>query len=364
MSDWYFLTTPLAVLAVLLLFRFIGCTAFTAGENPTVETKPEPTWDPVADYPGTVLKDNPVSYWRLQEKHAAEPPTGPAVPAPNTVTAGGTAKDEKGANNGTYKSVKVQPPAPPPPPPPAPNLSDSPAAPGLLSLEAPGLLELTGQQSTALNVDGGYVEVPFSNSLLLNSFTIEALVRPDWDPNDPAESGRYRTVFAFNTIAVPPPPATPTAFGFGLFSGPVPGTASGSPVWQVWLGDGTTFKPIQDEATPDDPARPFTPVDFTKTNYLAVTYDAPTKKLNFYVYVRGIDLDSGVAHPVKDTTASYSPVTDSTKSLLIGMHRPPVGSAMPVYHPFKGRIQEVAIYNKAMSIGSCPGTRVCAGLQL
>ncbi|PYM73165.1 MAG: hypothetical protein DME10_10705, partial [Candidatus Rokuibacteriota bacterium] len=80
MSDWYFLTTPLAVLAVLLLFRFIGCTAFTAGENPTVETKPGPTGDPVADYPGTVLKDNPVSYWRLQEKHAAEPPTGPAVP--------------------------------------------------------------------------------------------------------------------------------------------------------------------------------------------------------------------------------------------------------------------------------------------
>ena len=37
-----------------------------------------------------MLKDDPVSYWRLQEKHSAEPPTGPAVPAPNTVTTGGT----------------------------------------------------------------------------------------------------------------------------------------------------------------------------------------------------------------------------------------------------------------------------------
>ena len=363
MSEWYFLATPVAVLAVLLLFRFIGCSSFgtSPADDAAVETKPGPGGDPVADYAGTVLKDNPVSYWRFQEKHSAEPPTGPTVP--NTVTAGGTAKDEKGTNNGTYKSVKVQPPAPPPPPP-APNLSDSPAAPGLLSLEAPGLLELPGQQSTSLRIDGGYVEVPFSNSLLLNSFTIEALARPEWDPNDPAESGRYRTVFAFNTITIPPAPATSTAFGFGLFAGPVPGMTGGAPVWQVWLADGTTFKPIQDAGSPGNPPRPFTPVDFTKTNYLAITYDAPTKKLNFYVYVRGIDLDSGIAHPVKDTTASYSPVTDSTKSLLIGMHRPPVGSAMPVYHPFKGRIQEVAIYNKAMSIGSCPGTRVCAGLQL
>src|SRR5438105_12560024 len=162
MSEWYFLASPVAVLAILLLFRFIGCQSFTAADEPTVETTPGPDGNPVADYAATVLEDDPVSYWRLQEKHSAEPPTGPAVPAPNTVTAGGTAKDEKGANNGTYKSVKVQPPAPPPPPPPAPSLSDSPAAPGLLSLEAPGLLELTGQQSTALNVDGGYVEVPFS----------------------------------------------------------------------------------------------------------------------------------------------------------------------------------------------------------
>jgi hypothetical protein len=354
MSDWYLLTTPLAVLAVLLLFRFIGCHAFSAAENPTVETKPGPTGDQIPDYPGTVLKDNPVSYWRLQEKHSAEP--SPGATANNTPVAGGQAKDEKGTNHGTYKAVKVQPPPPPPPAPPAPNLTDSPPAPGTITLESAGLLELTGQQSTSLFIDGGYVEVPFSNSLLLNSFTIEALVRPEWDPNDANESGRFRSVFTHVAGDVPVPPATPKAFGFGLFSGPLPGTAGGFPVWQIWLGDGTKFTPIK------DPTRDFTPVDFTKTNYLAVTYDAPTKKLNMYVYVQGIDLDSGVAHPVNDFAADFSPAVG--KSLFIGMHPVAQPSAMPLYHPFKGRIQEVAIYNKAMSIGSCPGTRVCAGLHL
>ncbi len=67
---------------------------------------------------------------------------------------------------------------------------------------------------------------------------------------------------------------------------------------------------------------------------------------------------------MKDVTAAYKPLDDNTKSLLIGMHRPPIGSAISLYHPFKGRIQEVAVYNKVVSIGQCPTARVCAGLQL
>ena len=37
------------------------------------------------------------------------------------------------------------------------------------------------------------------------------------------------------------------------------------------------------------------------------------------------------------------------------MHRPPIGSGVrgpfPLYHPFKGRIQEVALYGQALSVG-------------
>jgi hypothetical protein len=355
MSEWYLVLAPLAVLAVLSLFRFIGCASFgTSVDDVKVETKPAPSGPPVEDYAATVKVDTPVSYWRLQEKHIAEASAILAVP--NTPVAGGTAKDEMGHNDGTYKAAKVQPPPPPPPPAPPTYTPDSPSAPGSLTLEAPGLLELTGQQSTSLSVDGGYVEVPFSISLKLSSFTVEALVRPEWSP---AESGLFRTVVAHSTVDVRA--ATKKAFGFGLFAGPDPGAPPGQPdVWQIWLADGKDFKLMK------DPTRSLTPVDFTKTNYLAVTYDDTSKKLNMYVYVPGInqDLDSGVGHPLKDVAvAAYSPVSDATQSLLIGMHRPPLGNTFPVYHSFKGRIQEVAVHNKALPI-----TRVAshhmAGLNL
>src|SRR2546427_2897989 len=141
MMEWTFLLTPLAVLAVLLLFRFVGCDSIV-GIDELHGT----------DYPGTVAADHPVSYWRLHEEHSAEPSPGPT--APNTPVSGGTAKDETGANDGIYKAVIVQP---------LPQLPDSPSAPQppgspSLTLEAPGLLELSGQQSTSLQVDGGYVE--------------------------------------------------------------------------------------------------------------------------------------------------------------------------------------------------------------
>jgi hypothetical protein len=312
------LLVPLAVLAVLLLFRFVGCDSLLGLEH--LETGP--------DYVSTVSTDTPVSYWRLQEKHGAEPPV-PTVP--NAPVSGGPAKDEMGHNDGTYGRINVQP---------APAFPDSSSAPGDLTLEAPGLLDFGSDTNTSLSVDGGYVEVPSSISLLGQSFSVEALVFPEWDP---AESGLFRSVITLCTVDVTP--GSPKAFGFGIFAGPVPGASGGADVWQIWLGDGTEFKPIK------DPVRSLTPVDFTKTNYLGVAYDDATKTLNMYVYVSGIDLDSGVGHPLKDVAvAAYIPVSDPTQSLLIGMHRPPIGGAIPLYHPFKGKIQEVAVYSQALPI--------------
>jgi hypothetical protein len=331
MTEWSFLLAPLAVFVVLLLFRFVGCDKLFGLDEIHV----------LPGYDSTVSTDTPVSYWRLQEKHSAEPPV-PTVP--NTSVSGGTAKDETGHNDGTYRTVNVQP---------ALQFPDSPSAPGSLSLEAPRLLDLGGPDTTSLSVDGAYVEVPFSISLSVQSFSVEALVFPEWDP---AESGLYRTVVTLCTVDLTS--GSVKAFGFGIFAGPDPGAPPGPDVWQIWLADGTEFKPIK------DPNRNLRSVDFTKTNYLAVTYDDTSKKLNMYVYVSGNDLDHGGVHPLSDVdVVAYSPVADPTQSLLIGMHRPPIGGAIPVYHPFKGRIQEVAIYSQAL-----PSTRVIshilAGLNL
>jgi hypothetical protein len=326
MSVWLLVLTPVAAAAVLALFRFTGCALIVSFDD----YQTEPT------YSSTVESDTPVAYWRLGEPHAAEPSPSPTVP--NVPVSGGTAKDEIGQHDGTYKAVMLQQPPPTPLPP------DSPAAPGALGLEAPGLLELNEQQKTSMSDDGGYVEVPFTGSLKLPSFTVEALVRPGWSS---AERGLFRSVVTFCTVDVTP--SKTKAFGFGLFAGPPPGAPGAPDVWQIWLGDGTAFKPFK------DPSRDLTAVDFTHTNYLAVTYDDAAKELNMYVYVAGADLDSGAVHPVSGVTVpAYSPVSDPTQSLLIGMHRPPIGSGVsgpfPLYHPFKGQIQEVALYGKALNI--------------
>ena len=168
-----------------------------------------------------------------------------------------------------------------------------------------------------------------------------SLCSPQWDTS---ETGLFRTVIALNMFDETP--GAHRALGFGLFAGPDPGAPPGPDVWQFWFGDGTDFRPIK------DPSRNSTPVDFTKTNYLAVTYDDTTKVLNMYVYVQGIDLDSGVGHPGKDVTvAAYSLIADPTRSLLIGMHHPSVGSSIPLFHPFKGAIQEVAVFSQALTMG-------------
>lgn len=95
---------------------------------------------------------------------------------------------------------------------------------------------------TELSVDGSYVEVPYSNSLKLTSFTVEALVRPEWAA---ADTDLFRTVIALHAIDTRP--ATKKAFGVGAFAGPDPGAPPGSPdAWQIWLADDTDFKPIKD----------------------------------------------------------------------------------------------------------------------
>src|SRR5450631_3969026 len=94
MIDWAFVLTPLLVLPIALMFRFVGCTSFSAADAPTPVDKPPRYRDyimAVPGNPGTVknpgVKPNAadvIGYWRL-------------VDAASTV-----AKDEKGFQDGAY----------------------------------------------------------------------------------------------------------------------------------------------------------------------------------------------------------------------------------------------------------------------
>ena len=103
MVEWAFILTPLLVLPILFLFRFVGC-AEIAGirdPDPVAGPPPVPKVPNYRDYimgkpdnPGSVLnpsvKPNPadvIGYWRLVD-----------------AASGTVAKDEKGFQDGAYRT--------------------------------------------------------------------------------------------------------------------------------------------------------------------------------------------------------------------------------------------------------------------
>ena len=334
MSEWYFLLAPLAVLPVLLLFRFVGCSSFSSApaddvhyeEKPAPPPPPPPAVQPPPDpdYPKTIMSEkdaaaNPVlvSYWRLQE--------------PSTAPVPGPAKDEKGLNPGTYKIVTLA----------ASNTDRSPATAqpvGTLNLGAPGLLgfEPTG---TSMETHGGYIEVASSLTLNIPQFTLEALVYPMWDQSTPNQ-GRYYCVMESGG------PLGKKKLGFAIYAGPQDPQHLQTPYrWQVWLGDGVQFNQVKQTSSP--PRAPAL-LEFNKTNYLAVAYDGTTLRL--YTHFPGKNMDDVMA--LQEPVSPYSPNFGSGVPLFIGMGLDlfaPFPTTLQPRYPFHGRIEEVAIYKIALS---------------
>jgi hypothetical protein len=209
LNIWHLAAVPLIFFPIVLLFRFTGCSDFTAEYPP--ETKPDPApptgpTDPVTpptnppapttpthdppDYAGYILGKNPagevknpgvfvegnavIGYWRLIE-------TDPAAD---------TAKDETATRNGIYiRGTSLNNVAP------TAALGGSEAAPGTI---APGQPGLVASEPAALcrTYYGGYVTVPYSPGLHTDEFTIEAWVnfptmKPDYEHMLFDTGGRY-----------------------------------------------------------------------------------------------------------------------------------------------------------------------------
>jgi hypothetical protein len=306
MIEWYILLLPIAALGVVLLFRFAGCSF----------TPPRGT----DGYASEVIADNPFVYYRLKE-------TG-ALPA--------SAADAMDRKDGAYgvSPFPLNDPA---------HLSPQVLAPGI-ELGAPSIVPLL-PTATAVRFNGSdvFAEGPLGN---LSRFTVEAIVRPEWDLLN--QRGFFYCV-AENSLHVPGQgaPASLKNAGFAVFAGPHDlNNPSTSPYcWQLWVGTGTEFHramPVESGSVP--------PVTAENT-YLAVTFD--DTQVFLHVFTPGEDLDF-ISHEL--FRPAYLPATHSEGniSLRIGMAGdsaalvPPFPGPTGLLYPFVGRMAEVAIYDTVL----------------
>ena len=311
---------PAGLLAIVALLCFAGC-GFSATGLPPFTTYTD----------GTVLADPAVvAYWPLGE--AAD--TDPAV-------------DRVAGHNGSYVDPATVPSLYPWPAysignAPGPNVQSD-AAPGSIAFAQTEIVQgdtvQPGNQfdvrTTCIVVNGCYVNVPFNAAFNPPaSFTVEAWVRVDWSATDPHA---WRFVLDARDFGG-------SSTGFGIYARADDGQP-GVYHWGAILGNGSA---AFTSATSDDP--PITLNDPSLpagvTYYLALTYDGPTQTLVFYV--------DGEQRGPKVTPVAYVPNT--TQPLWIGAGSPyvpmrpqPPGVAASPLFPFVGAIQDVAIYNAALT---------------
>jgi concanavalin A-like lectin/glucanase superfamily protein len=312
------LLMPIAVLGILLLFGLTGCTTFGAAPDTTAPPASTP-YDQVIKGESSL-----VAYWRLGE------PAGTGVPST------GTAKDEKGAHNGNYNKAVIT----------ADPKRHSFNAPGDITLGiAPGLLQHF-PTAPGIEVNGGFVEVPFDSNLNASPFTFEAWVIPEFG-GDP--QGNFYCLVESSA----PAGGVAKKAGWALYAGPNDPTKINQPYqWQVWMGNGTKFQRVG-IATDS--------VHFNQLTYLALTFDpgVATNNLTLFLYYPDTkqDLSAASVAPLQATVTGFQPNNSpGGGSFLIGIGRNlfPTITADPValqpfLYAFRGKIQEVAFYNTALA---------------
>ncbi|MFZ0611485.1 MAG: LamG-like jellyroll fold domain-containing protein [Desulfobacterales bacterium] len=195
MTEVAFILTPLLVLIVVLLFRFVGCgfDGVATGSSPPQQSAPEPpaaSLPPPSQTPSPAPSDGkPPNYRKYILGEPGNPGTvkNPmAVPNGADVIAywrlvdappANKAHDEKTTHEGDY--VKVSPLAAIPPTTTPANAvrGGSESAPGDFKTSEPGLI-VSDPAALCRFFQGGHVRVPFKAGLYTDEFTIEAWILP------------------------------------------------------------------------------------------------------------------------------------------------------------------------------------------
>lgn len=282
-------------------------------------------------YPEQVKKDNPTAYWRLVEE------------------TGTTADDVMGSRDGTY----AVPPNAVAADPTHRSAAVTPTPPALGQAPVLELFDNVARivPAKSIRVQGGWVRVPSSGPLNPPEFTLEALVFPDWNLT---VLGNY---FCVIESSVPGQAPNGKKLGYALYAGPDDPNTPGSPYqWQVWVGTNTNsntgkgFVRMTEKKPYKDPAKNPGPRVVAAPTYLAVTVDA--SQANLYTYVPGRHFDHV---KFELNPAAYSPALAPNLDFSIGitggqrvLFPPFPGAATNFKYPFSGRIEEVAVYDKAL----------------
>jgi Concanavalin A-like lectin/glucanases superfamily len=329
MMTLWFLLTPLLVLPMLLLFRFVGCGLDARGTLEPIELPPrKPPPDGTTPGPGPTqppADNKPPNYrgYILGEpttgtvKHPGIVPNGADVmaywrlidPAGSTV-----AKDEKGLYDGTYVSGTALPNVNP-----TAAIGGSEAAPGDIDEGKTGLI-LSDPAALGRSFRGGFVRADFKAGLYTDEFTLEAWIlapaqRPNYEHMLFDTGGRYAL-----------PGSTARDRGFRVFE-----DRSGH--WQVRVAIGATDVYASPPLVPRPGASHFALV-------MQNSGAAGAKQLTIYVGGKLTVTATLPSYARPDEAPLFMAVENTTTTL----------TGTPVFrHPFMSQIQEVVLHKKALS---------------
>ena len=315
MIDWTYVAVPFLVLPIVMLFRFVGCPAFTGSDAPSPPGTPVPGEPPnYSDYllgvtSGTVKDGVPatpadiIAYWRLVNQPVS-----------------GVAADEVHGHDGTFVEVTG----------------------GIFYAGKPSLITATedDRKDTCSDFEGGYVIVPYKDGLYENmaqgNFTIECWLHPQWNQSPKAA---LHTLFYAGGHYQSPTQFAAQQNGLHIYADENNG-------WQVDI----LPNPSPHDGSQVPPKPPMAPnVIFNIPTHLVVVLRKNASALtDIELWMNGYQ-----AFAVKDALVALAVPLGAP--LLIGVANgstvdPQLAAAtVTPINPFQGEIQEVVLYRRALT---------------
>ncbi len=310
MVDWTALLVPIAILGVLLLFRFVGC-----GFSPSLAVAQQ--------YADDVLQDGPLVYYRLQEAAGATTAADETnhLPAQYGVAPGAL-------NNSAYLSLPIASPS-----------------------QQLGVNSVMPKDPNDLSVrfNGSFVSTQGQGALGdLSQFTADVLVHPEWDI---ANERDFFCVIDFSSFVPGVGSTGPQRnAGFAIYAGPDNPFDSTSPIcWQLWIGTGNEFA----RANPVNGGPG--PLVSAQDTYLAVQFGQTQAFL--WAYTVDADVDQVEFEVIRRPYVQPADPNPANLPFNIGLSQnfafliPPFSGPSGFIYPFVGRIAEVALYNTVLDGG-------------